>query len=101
MVDEEIQTRNTTFSSKPISGTAPHHQIANTYRQLPVATVHYRQITGIYVTFTISMFTATAGIYRQGWLIYHGLPPVMKNYRHAGNVVMVSRTSNSNIVLRR
>ena len=32
---EQLVIRDATFFSKPITGTAPHHQIANNYRPLP------------------------------------------------------------------
>ena len=44
--------------------------------KLPASTIlhgfHYKQCLPL------------PAIYRQGWSIYHRLPPVMENYRHAG-----------------
>ena len=64
------------FFSKPITRTAPYHQIANSYRQ---TTGHYQQITGIYMTFTIKDVYRYLRFTDKSGLIYHRLPPVMKN----------------------
>ena len=48
-----IQSRDATFSPIPITGSAPHHQIANNYRRYRLTKSHYRQIAGINMAFNI------------------------------------------------
>ena len=85
-----------TFPQEPITGTAPHHRIVNNYRKLPVdygsLPVNYRHLYGFHYKECLPL----PAIYRQGWSIHRRVPPVMKNYRHAGNSVMKSCTSNGN-----
>ena len=85
------------MSPKHITGTAQHHQIANNYRQLPancgLLPANYRHLYGLHYKKCLPL----PAIYRQGWSIYRRLPPAMKNYRHAGNVVMTSCTSSGDV----
>ena len=89
-----ICTRDATFRPQPFTGTAPHHRIANNYRQLPAdygsLPADYRHLYGFHYKGCLTL----PSIYRQGWSIYRRLPPIMKNYRHVGNAVMKSCTSN-------
>ena len=88
-----VVIRDATFPSEPITGTAPHHQITNNYRRLPAHNgslpANYRHL---YV-FQHKGCLPLPEIYRQRWSFYHKVPPVIKNYRHAGNVIMKSCTS--------
>ena len=82
---------------KPITSTAPHHQFANNCQQLPA---DYGSLPGNSRHahgFHYKGFLPLPVIYRQGWFIYRRLPPVMKNYGHAGNAVMKSCTSSGNL----
>ena len=79
-------TRDAVFYLKLITVTAPHHQIANNHRQLPT---HYGSLPANYRHLYDIQYKGCLPlpvIYRQGWSIYHRLPPLMKNYRHVGNV---------------
>ena len=83
------------FPQNPLP--APHRPtglqiITGNYR---LTTAHYRQITDIHMTYYKGYLPLPA-IYRQRWSIYRRLPPVMKYYRHVGNAVMKSCTSNVN-----
>ena len=84
----DISITYATFSPKPITGTAPQHRIGNNYRLI---TAHYRHLYGFHYKGCLPL----PAIYRQEWSIYRRLRPVMKNYRHAAdNVVMKYCTSN-------
>ena len=66
-------TTDATFSSKPITGTALHHQIANNYRQLPAHYGSLKQIIGIFMAFIIKdayryrRFTDKVGQFTTGY----------------------------------
>ena len=87
-------SRDVAFSSKPITGTAPHTGLRIITGNCRHTTAHYRQITPIYVAFDIKAvyrywrFTDKAGLFTTYYL-----PPVMKNYRFSVNLEMKSCTS--------
>ena len=91
------EIRDATFSVNPITGTAPHHRVANNYRRLPAdydsLPTNYRHLFGFHYQGCLPLLA----ISRQGWSIYRRLPPLMTNYRHAGNAVMKSCTSKRNV----
>ena len=93
-----VQTRDATFLQKPITGTAPHHQLTNNYRQISadydLLPANYRHLYGFHCKGCLPL----PAIYRQGWSIYRRSPPVMKNYRHAGNAVRKSCTSSRDTI---
>ena len=92
-----LEIRDASFPSKPITSTAPHHQTANNYRQLPAdygsLPANYRHSYGFHYKrcYRYWRFTDKAGLFT-----YRRLQPVMENYRHAVNAVMKSCTSTRN-----
>ena len=83
------------FPQNPLP--APHRTtglqiITGNYR---LTTARYRQITGIYMVFTINVYRYRRFTNKVGVFTHCRLPPVMKNYRHVGNAVISSCTSTS------